>query len=219
MDTEQLEQWLKEAQQELEDSRKELANAQQKVFTAEEKVRSLETLLDSEGLTQRAYPSQDGDVLVSTLEEILQQSNGPLSIPELKKELLEREVPIPGQGRDANLIAKMQRSDGRIIRVSRGQYDIPRAEGKARLVLSDKRIIPIVDELLLGRADDCDVILTDPLASRHHAVIKLADGEATIEDKRSANGTLVNERSIKKANLYHGDSIVIGDTVLVFETL
>jgi hypothetical protein len=45
-----------------------------------------------------------------------------LHISELHEELLARGVPIPGRGTEANLIVRLQRSDGRFVRVGRGMY-------------------------------------------------------------------------------------------------
>jgi|GEM_PF-3146770 len=213
-----LEAWLREAQDELSITRQELVKRQQQVLDAEERVRSLEALLDGDAATLHSS-TDDTDVLISTLEDILEITGKSQSITELKQALAERGIPIPGQGRDANLIAKMQRSDGRIIRVGRGQYDIPRQDPTARLVFARNRIVPFVTKVLIGRSDDCDVIVTDSLASRHHANIQVADGKAIIEDLNSANGTLVNDRQISKTHLHHGDAIVIGDTIITFELL
>src|SRR5687768_9171449 len=47
-----------------------------------------------------------------------------------------------------------------------------------------------VGRVRIGRADDCEVKVSDPLASRHHAVLELAP--LTVEDEGSANGTRVD---------------------------
>jgi len=49
-----------------------------------------------------------------------------------------------------------------------------------------------VDETLLGRKSDADVILTDPYVSRHHArIVKGQDGYNLV-DLQSTHGSFVN---------------------------
>ena len=71
---------------------------------------------------------------------------------------------------------------------------------------------------LIGRAEDCDVIVDSSRASRHHARITLADdGEYRIEDLASRNGTQVNGMAIGQHRLQLGDRVHIGtDVVLLF---
>ncbi len=52
----------------------------------------------------------------------------------------------------------------------------------------------------LGRALDCEIIVEDPVSSRHHAriTVNALGSQMTIEDLGSQNGTYVNGRRIKK---------------------
>ena len=52
----------------------------------------------------------------------------------------------------------------------------------------------------LGRARDCEVIVEDPVSSRHHAriTVNALGSQMTIEDLGSQNGTYVNGRKISK---------------------
>jgi DNA-binding CsgD family transcriptional regulator len=53
--------------------------------------------------------------------------------------------------------------------------------------------------------------LNDGLVSRHHARIRFNEGDLVVEDLRSRNGVLVNERKIQgPVSLSHGDLIGIG---------
>jgi len=54
----------------------------------------------------------------------------------------------------------------------------------------------VTDTLLLGRALDCDVALVSQAVSRHHAKLCLDNGELSVEDLGSANGTVVNGKKI-----------------------
>lgn len=72
-------------------------------------------------------------------------------------------------------------------------------------------------EIVLGRGSDCHITLEDPLVSRRHARIVIANGVAKVEDLASRNGVRVNGRKIKTAwDLANGDRIRIGTQELVF---
>jgi pSer/pThr/pTyr-binding forkhead associated (FHA) protein len=67
--------------------------------------------------------------------------------------------------------------------------------------------------LLLGRLPECDVTLTDALASRMHARLSVQDTYVIIEDLHSTNGVYVNEQRVVRGTvLRHGDRILIGAT-------
>ncbi len=64
----------------------------------------------------------------------------------------------------------------------------------------------------IGRGLDCDVILSDRLVSRKHAVLNYDDsiGQWTIEDLGSSNKTFLNNRPVQKGGVKTGDEIQIG---------
>ena len=68
----------------------------------------------------------------------------------------------------------------------------------------------------LGRGRENHIIVGHQSISRHHAEIEIADGSATIADRRSSNGTFVNEAKIKRCQLQHGDKILCGKVVFKF---
>src|SRR5437667_461454 len=45
----------------------------------------------------------------------------------------------------------------------------------------------------IGRLSDCDIVVSDPGASRRHAEIRAEDGRYVLADLGSTNGTKVNE--------------------------
>lgn len=53
-------------------------------------------------------------------------------------------------------------------------------------------------EVLIGRADDCDMQIVEPCVSRHHCGIVVNAGEHSVRvrDRGSANGTYVNGRRV-----------------------
>lgn len=67
-------------------------------------------------------------------------------------------------------------------------------------------------KVVIGRTDECDVVLNSSSVSRQHAEIqKLSDGTYSIKDLNSTNGTFVNGRKIKSLqSIIDSDKIFIG---------
>ena len=71
------------------------------------------------------------------------------------------------------------------------------------------------DELIIGRADKCHIVLDDTYVSQMHARIFPRDGTVMLEDLGSTNGTYLNRRRITgTTELHRGDQIKIGKTVM-----
>lgn len=70
--------------------------------------------------------------------------------------------------------------------------------------------------LTIGRATDNDVVISDVLASRHHAMLIPTPLGTEIRDSRSINGTFVNGVRIGSAILSEGDVVTIGNVDLEF---
>jgi pSer/pThr/pTyr-binding forkhead associated (FHA) protein len=80
------------------------------------------------------------------------------------------------------------------------------------------RVIPLTkDVTVIGRGQDCDLVLQDNNASRRHCQIRKWAGTYTIEDLQSKNGTFVNGMKMTSAQLGDGDLIAVGDQMLVFK--
>jgi two-component system cell cycle response regulator len=62
----------------------------------------------------------------------------------------------------------------------------------------------------VGRANDCEIWLSDDGVSRRHATILFESGVYTIEDTGSANGTFVGGQKVERATLRDGDLIQFG---------
>jgi hypothetical protein len=69
---------------------------------------------------------------------------------------------------------------------------------------------------LIGRAPDCDLVLSDQAVSRRHAELRLIDGRWLISDLASLNGTHVNGWAVLEAHVVDGDELVLGRTRLRF---
>jgi tetratricopeptide (TPR) repeat protein len=80
------------------------------------------------------------------------------------------------------------------------------------------REIEIRGDLRIGRAEENELQLMDPKASRHHAEIKLEGLSYQVRDLDSANGTLINGVRLTAPHLLrHGERIGIGDTELLYQ--
>lgn len=69
-------------------------------------------------------------------------------------------------------------------------------------------------QMAIGRAADADVVLADPLVSRHHARLAARGGRFVLTDLGSTNGTRVNGNPVTEAVVGPGDRIEIGSTRL-----
>ena len=76
--------------------------------------------------------------------------------------------------------------------------------------------------IIVGRADECDFVVSDSLVSNEHLRVRLTQSDSgtliEIEDLGSANGTLVNGSPIaphERVTVSLGDAIQAGETVLV----
>jgi two-component system response regulator AtoC len=97
-------------------------------------------------------------------------------------------------------------------------------EGQAYLVVMGEGALERVPlgnrtPLIIGRADDADVHLVDPLISRQHAALHIGK-TFEIEDLGSANGTRIGDTLIPKGTrvaVKTGENITVGSTVLVVQ--
>jgi hypothetical protein len=70
---------------------------------------------------------------------------------------------------------------------------------------------------LIGRSEDCEVTIEDPLVSRRHARIIVDGDKVTLEDLGSRNGLKVNGKPFKgSAPLTDGDRVRVGTQDFVF---
>ena len=86
------------------------------------------------------------------------------------------------------------------------------------LVLPDGERVSVGDDaLVIGRLDDCDVVLLDDSVSRHHAEVRRRENDIVVVDLGSTNGTKVNGVRVQERPLADGDQIMVGSTNIRFE--
>lgn len=74
------------------------------------------------------------------------------------------------------------------------------------------------NQVVIGREEGLEVVLQDPESSRRHSRISWQGGSFVVEDMGSTNGTFVNGVQITSPQILNpGDSIGIGQTILVFQ--
>jgi pSer/pThr/pTyr-binding forkhead associated (FHA) protein len=70
--------------------------------------------------------------------------------------------------------------------------------------------LPSLADTLIGRDEDCLVVLDDALVSKRHAKISFSDRRPELMDLSSSSGTMLNGKRIESAPLEDGDQIQIG---------
>lgn len=68
----------------------------------------------------------------------------------------------------------------------------------------------------LGRDPSSSIPLHDTEVSRHHAEIRRIDGEYSISDLNSSNGTFINGQRIRQQQLTSGDQLQVGSTLMLY---
>ena len=96
----------------------------------------------------------------------------------------------------------------------------PEAAPAAFCVVVDGRPRPLHrGENVVGRAIEAEVWIDSDSVSRRHAIIRVVDGKAALEDLDSKNGTwLRGERLREPAPLADGDEIRVGSVNVVFRS-
>jgi pSer/pThr/pTyr-binding forkhead associated (FHA) protein len=78
--------------------------------------------------------------------------------------------------------------------------------------------VDVVTPVTVGRSSQCDLSLQDTYLSSRHARLVNDEGELSIEDLGSTNGTYVNQELIKgRVQLERGDIVQVGG--VIFEVI
>jgi len=89
-----------------------------------------------------------------------------------------------------------------------------------RVLFGSKEVLLRPGENLLGRTYDATVQVDQTSVSRRHAIIRITETGATLEDCGSKNGTFLgNLRVTEAVPLQDGDRILLGAALLVFRCL
>ena len=71
--------------------------------------------------------------------------------------------------------------------------------------------IDVDNALTIGRSPDCDLVMSDTFLSSRHARFANDEGDLSIEDLGSTNGTYVNQELVDgRVHLERGDIVQVG---------
>src|SRR5438105_5573809 len=73
------------------------------------------------------------------------------------------------------------------------------------------------ERYIIGRSQDCDLVIDNLGISRQHAEIVMEAGVPIVKDMKSNNGTYVNGKRVTRYNLNDGDEIAIGKFTITFQ--
>jgi len=74
----------------------------------------------------------------------------------------------------------------------------------------------LTSSVLIGRGDECDIVLAADSVSRKHALVEPCSSGTRLRDLDSTNGTYVNDEPVEEVLLRHGDLVKVGDTIFKF---
>jgi ABC-type multidrug transport system ATPase subunit len=77
--------------------------------------------------------------------------------------------------------------------------------------------IPLGSDLIFGRSDEVDVLLSDPVVSRRHAMIESGPKGYRLLDLHSKSGSFVNGRRFDEHDLVIGDTIQFGPFFFIYD--
>lgn len=84
--------------------------------------------------------------------------------------------------------------------------------------LTGKEFLLFKDVMNVGSSPRSDIYLfNDPMVTAHHATIRAVGDQCEIEARQSTRPVLLNNRTVVRARLRHGDHVAIGGTVFVFQ--
>lgn len=123
--------WAAATEKEIAEIRAQMLPLEERIASAKERLDLIRRLI---GLADAANgtPSDAGQVhgptiphsisVEAQLEAILSEAGQPLHIAALREGLIERGVPLPGKGDEANIIVRLRRDENRFTRTGRGMY-------------------------------------------------------------------------------------------------
>jgi ABC transport system ATP-binding/permease protein len=83
-------------------------------------------------------------------------------------------------------------------------------------VLAPRKLALLPTETVIGRGTQASIQIESSLLSRRHVAFRRSGPDVTCADLDSQNGVYVNGVKVHSALLHDGDTLQIGDVVLVF---
>ncbi|MDH4316959.1 MAG: FHA domain-containing protein [Desulfobulbaceae bacterium] len=154
----------------------------------------------------------DGDVVIIGKHELLYSNQGLTA--QVDVSAIQRHSTLTPDNPTAFLDTRNQQE--MLQTFNRFSNRVPLIEVKLKGKLIYKHLLK-KDKATIGRNPESSIVIDNTAVSYDHAVIIRENNEFYIEDLRSKNGTLVNNKPIKKYKLHNGDLIIVGRHELLFE--
>ena len=119
-------------------------------------------------------------------------------------------VPVAFPFADASPSRSSPRVSADAIHVSLDEPTLVVIEGEAL----GKRVPIGSAPVIIGRGADVDLQIGDPTVSRYHCVVWRASGRCWVRDLGSTNQTRVNNRSARVMEIFDGDAVAMGETIV-----
>jgi hypothetical protein len=131
--------WARATEQEIDGIREEMLPLEERMAAARERLDLIRRLVGlAEGANRQPTIGQQssarkeaaemrvppGASVEDHLEAILAEKSEPMHIGVLREVLIERGVPLPGRGDEANIIVRLRRDEARFTRTGRGTYGL-----------------------------------------------------------------------------------------------
>jgi hypothetical protein len=132
-----LQAWARATEAEMADLRRQMLPLEERMAAARERLDLIRRLVglaerpDSNNAPPRAE-SRDGAPtpvpptanLEAHIEAVLAERGAPMHIGDLREALIDKGVPLPGRGDEANIIVRLRRDQSRFTRTGRGTYGL-----------------------------------------------------------------------------------------------
>jgi hypothetical protein len=129
-----LKNWAEAAEREIRQITAEIAPLQERLAAAKERLDLIHRLMKLMEKTpptsalnvqplERTTPRQtNNNDIEGQIEHVLKEAGGPMHVTNIRQSLIDRGVPLPGRGDEANIILRMRRCEERFARTGRGVY-------------------------------------------------------------------------------------------------
>lgn len=156
------------------------------------------------------------DSFVSRKHAIIKLFNGKLTIVDrgskngtyINGKEITPQTPFSLQNNDVIKFAEK----GSQIKVSQNVEKPPRRNDRKYQLRDIERLLNTQNEVIIGRASSCDIVLNEVMVSRNHTSIRKNGNSYIVKDLDSKNGTYVNGNRIKEKEIRGHDEIRITAT-------
>ncbi len=125
--------WAEDIEREIAEITSDIIPLQQRLDAAREKLDLIRRLIHLSAPNAASLPRNADTIpppsqvsvlpgIEDRIEDILRSNGKPMHIRELRATLIQKGVPLPGRGDEANIILRLRRASDRFVRTERGTY-------------------------------------------------------------------------------------------------